>query len=249
MGNKGGNMIQVKKLSLMSLALPMMLGLQGCDDRDLAIGLGAVAIGVGAIAIGSSVHHHSCGVSQRCTSWYDRRGYQHTQCRDYYDRCYQYDNMAYRPEENFDVMTLLASAPQESQNELTTNFASELNISFESADTLLQAFEQAKVGNTEGFVKLGLSTADMQAMAKFQLPTAKGLSALSANLDLSLDNTRQALTQFATTVKEQVRSSDSLYWRACYASKFWKTDRREGCRTGFERGCNPETGANYCLAI
>lgn len=203
-------MFQSKQQSLHRIAVGIVafsisaFTLVGCDDRDVAIGLGGAAIGAGAAIIigggrGGSYDHD--GYRTVCSDYYDYYGRYYRDCRRVGGGIRPYGNETESgifDSENASAMTV-------------ENFASEFHLSFESAKVLVNSFEMAKNGDNAGFIALGFNTADLREMAQFNLPSEETIALVSKNLNVSPGTTTGMLNRMrAWAMTEQTKKCDEV---------------------------------------
>src|SRR5947209_1869065 len=59
--------------------------------------------------------------------------------------------------------------------------ASQYGIGFDAAEQLIQTSDDANHGKLDSATKLGLGTEDFAALAQFEIPTEKGITAVASN--------------------------------------------------------------------
>ncbi len=190
--------------------------LVGCDDRDVAIGLGGAAIGAGAAIIiggGRGGSYDPDGYRTVCSDYYDYYGRYYRDCRRVGGGIRPYRNETESgifDSENASAMT-------------AENFASEFHFSFESSKVLVTSFELAKKGDNSGFIAMGFNTSDLREMAQFKLPSEQTIALVSKNLDVSPGTTTGMLNRmraWATTEQskkcDEVRYSDEADAKAFF---------------------------------
>jgi hypothetical protein len=202
-----------------ALAIAMALSLQGCTDQELATGLGVVAIGAGAAAIGVAHgssdrhrdrHRHGRGRSiceggyeYRCTTYRDYWGYERRECRNEWNSC-RYSR--WQPYGSADVMSLeldanlssfaTNSSPVHKLEETPVEpgkWAETFKLSFDAAEFLTSSLEQAREGEMQALLDLGLSHKDVRNMAREKMPSNEAVDLLARNLNQRPENTREML--------------------------------------------------------
>lgn len=238
--------------SIVSLLLTgaFALTMPGCKDADLAIGLGAVAIGVGAIAVGvgSSGGEARCrgGYKEKCTTYRDRYGRRHRECRQVYDSCLYYYN--YEPGQLSGGQQLLNTHfGIEADHPFAAELAQRHNLSFEAANKILGALDEAREGKLTGVLALGLDRSDIEDLARLRLPSNKGLEALSDYLDIDKKDIKKMLASILDDFTDQLGDFDSHFWQNCTRSGKWKTPQNNSCQQSYWPGCSPQTGATLCM--
>jgi hypothetical protein len=182
----------IKKSACLLVAATLSLGgLSGCDDRDVAIGVGAVAGAAIGAAIGGSVggnsgHHHGgyCrgGYQTVCSQTVDRWGNPATYCQPVYRDCLYRDyGRSYFSAESsvFDYA--------DASNFKAEDFSKEFKLNFEAGARILSALKSAKEGDQSDLNKLGLSASDLRELAQFRLPSEEGIQTFSVNLNVHRD--------------------------------------------------------------
>lgn len=187
------------KLFSTILVLGMALSLQGCDDEDIARGVGLVAIGAGTAIIVDGAHDRGhrrrgrvycrAGYVTRCTTYVDYWGRYRRQCFQEWDRC------AYTVR-RYSQGPVLASTSTSSDDIVPVTaglWAQEFKMSRESAEEFLAAMERAEQGNIQALVDLGLNDRDIKRLANKRLPTFSGTKALAHSLDMDKANARKMI--------------------------------------------------------
>lgn len=167
--------------------------LAGCNDRDVATGIGSAAIGAGVAAVVIGNNNGGYGHGRRdystvCTRYYDYYGRPYEDCRTgSYNR--------YNEEVNMESGVLVS----EKNSALTPEeFAAEFHLSFASSTKLVNSLRQAKTGNNTGLIELGLTADNLTQMSKFDLPDASAIDRLSKNLNVNKTTTTTLLNRLQT---------------------------------------------------
>jgi hypothetical protein len=234
----------MKLIFLPALALSIATGTTACRNEDVAVVGGAIAIVAGAVAIGAAIgdndnsHRPRCrgGYVERCRSTYDRWGRVRTSCVRDWDSC------AHRYSETSGASLL-------TQDMSVWRVSEKYNLPLESAERLTQALRAAQAGQADALTSLGLSSADLAALAKFQVPSAAAIENMAAYLALSPSSTQQLVQALMSDARAQFANVDSPAWKACTLAGKWRTPENGGtCKATHWAGCSPETGASLCVA-
>lgn len=176
-----------------TVALASVSLFTGCDDRDVAIGLGSAAIGAGAAAIiignNNNGGYNNGGYRNVCSTYYDYYGRPYQDCRQVYGRYYR-ENANGREAGVIDSANAAALTPED--------FAAEFHLSFESSTRLVSAFKTARAGSNAELLGMGLKTEDLNQMAQFNLPQSSSIDALAKNLNVDVASTTGMLNRMRT---------------------------------------------------
>jgi len=181
----------MKKI-LLALILPMSLMIQGCDDRDVALGAGLIA----GVIIGSH-HDHAprChgGYRTSCSSYRDRWGNRVRECREIYNSCARHYSAEGQQEVSYDVEA--AVSPE------TATVATKYQIGFDGADKIVGALGQAQQGDLAAVEALGLTKQDLQSLSRGRNISKVSMEKLSLSLNLDLPSTKSMIRQINTEVR------------------------------------------------
>jgi hypothetical protein len=189
----------MKKLMGLTLVLGMGTGLQGCSEEDVIAGLGLIAIGAGAIIIADEIDDNDhrrrrCrgGYVRRCTTYTDYWGDRRRECRRVWDSCKYYEYYSNSPA----LMSHLSSQENLEKAEVEpSKFASVFSISFEASESFVSALEQAREGNSEDLIALGLNKDDITQLVHEKMPSAEGIDALALTLGADKAATKAMLSR------------------------------------------------------
>ena len=184
-----------------ALAATSLFAISGCNDSDVATGLGVAAIGAGAAAIiigNNNRNDNDYGRNNRtvCSTYYDYYGNPYRDCRQ-----------VYSPYNRENAVTEAGILDSDRTSALTPeDFAKEFHLSFESSARLVSAFRLAKTGSNAGLVAMGLTTDDLNEMAKFNLPSSAGIDRMSKNINTNVSTTTGMLNRMrAWAMAEQTK--------------------------------------------
>lgn len=180
--------------------------LTACSDADVAntIGLGAI-IG-GAIIIGNNTRCEG-GYENRCHDFRDRYGYVHQECRMVYDSCAYLVPKA----ETFSAILSESSSSQKNDgnaqqiiaaNVTDVNWGIQFGLSFESSDRFITSMRQAKTGDLNAVLALGLSKEDTAELAKFKIPSAAGIEVVAETLNSTPETVSKMFADLVRTASE-----------------------------------------------
>ncbi len=231
--------------------------LQGCDSRDVAVGLGVVGVVAGAIAIGAATdsndnyddydghhgghhddrdgHKNSCrgDKGKKCYTYRNHKGEKVKECkkeRNNCDRNYSNVNLALA---NKDVTSV--------------DWAQTFGLSFDSAEKLVAALESSRQGDIQAILDLGLSEQDIEDLAQLKMISKDGIQSLSVSLNQFPEDTQSMINSLIKTAKVDVANPEGKIWQACVEAGSWKTPQNSQCSRTFWAGCSLETGATMCV--
>lgn len=183
------------KVAVMLLSASVLSFTPGCTDAEIAGTIGAIAIGAGIAAGAGHNHghgHYRClgGFRDVCHQYVDYYGHLRTECRTEYDSCAEREWCPDKAEIEMDLQT------SDSKEKLSaTEFAKIFEMSFESAESLISAFEMARDGDLKAILDLGLTREDVELLMKAVMPTDAGIEALAKSLDQSVESARALVEQ------------------------------------------------------
>lgn len=202
-------------------AVPFLISIQGCNDRDALATVATIGVVGGAVAVGSSYNNgYNDGYSYNCNGYYGCGYYDQ---RGYYRRGYYNDNNYnrnyngrgyYRGYHKISATTedqQMASTGEEAVTEDLNNTASvaaHYGIPMQAASLLKNTLRTTVEGNSmQPIYDLGLSTADLQRISQNRDISDAGLQKVSAKLGLSVEQTRMAVRQMMSDAQSsQVQS-------------------------------------------
>lgn len=193
----------MKKIILSFVAIVMALNLQGCDDREVAIAIGIIggAIIGGAVGAGAgSGDHRTChgDYVRRCTEWRDRSGNCHTDCRNEWDSCAHYYG-------GMSISSIVIGEQRTSSK--VADIAESYHLSFESAEMVVNALEDAQMGNYTKISKLGVASEDMKLMLSGKNMSESAVQALSSVLNQEISDTRAMLDLITSQVQKNKQAA------------------------------------------
>jgi hypothetical protein len=173
------------------------LSLSACTDEEIATGIGIGAVVGGAILIGANTRCEG-GYRTECHTYIDYWGHHRSECRQVYDSC-----AVLRP--RFAMETGIAASINENViNEVS--FGTTFGLGFDASKRLIDSFRSARAGDLQALKDLGLSKTDLNRLAKFKLPTARGLDSLARTLEQDQAQVRLMLERILQ--EALVRSKD-----------------------------------------
>ena len=196
-----------------AMAIPMLVGIQGCNDRDALAAAGTIAVVGGAVAIGSAYsdgyyrndgYYYNDGRYYRGPRHYD--GYYYNNGRYYRDyRGYHrppyrggWHGISANSDSGVDY-----SHEEKQVEELNSAalMASHYNIPITAAQTLTNTLKQTVEGQTlQPMYELGLSQADFQSLSQAQGISTNAIDKMSEKLNLSKEQTQTLVHQMMTDV-------------------------------------------------
>ncbi len=201
---------------LMGVALVASMGLGGlsaCTDREVASAIGGLAVGAAVANAandrdyrgGRGYRGYECvgGYRQTCQTYYDYYGRPRRECRNYYDSCASRRGRYYRStgaELSLPTAMLKESAPVVSE----TRFAETHGLSVDASSKLIASLQKARNGSMQSLLDLGLSKADIEKVAKFELPSKEGVDAMARNLDQQPASTEAMLKKLTHDAKAEL---------------------------------------------
>lgn len=174
----------------MFVAVPMMFGLQGCRDEQVALTAGLV----GGAIIGASLsdgHHYRprrCvgGYQRSCHTWYDHWGNPVRECRQIYNRC-AYTTRA------LTAVEPVGTSSGEMVPGIVADFAGKYKIGFRAANEITAAFVRGSEGDLSGLAQVGLSEDDLRAVYNGSMPDAAAQSRIGKTLNMNMRDVRRLL--------------------------------------------------------
>lgn len=195
----------MKKLLMLTVILAGSLGLQGCRDTDVAASIGFI----GGLIVGSESHHHRhChgGYVTRCSSYRNRNGYIVRECREVYDSCarrYSLNATGLNLPEGLinTEATEIANGPKISSR--VANLSEKYHISFDAAETIVEAIDQGAKGDLTQFNKIGMEKSDLEAIYNGKRVSPKALLAVSDNLKVDIGDLQLMLNDITRKVQAE----------------------------------------------
>jgi hypothetical protein len=226
----------------------LLIGTQGCNDRDLAVGAGAVAIVAGAVAIGAAADSHDHYRHGR--PYYGRRhGGHYGYVRPYSSQLQTVQlDAAALGDLSFDVNSTVVVDNTTAAVELADSLrvAEKYDLPLSAAQPLTLALQSAAKGSVDAIRNIGLEATDLELLGRMKMITQQGVERLASALQLPVSEARTLVTRLIQDYKAQAADSRSDYWQACFQSGSWKTPQNNNCQKDFWGGCSPQTGATRC---
>lgn len=174
------------------LMMTATVSMSACTDEQIATGIGVGAVVGGAILIGANTRCEG-GYRNECHSYIDYWGHRRHECRQVYDSC-----AVLRP--RFAMETGVAASINENViNEVS--FGTTFGLGFDASKRLIDSFDAARAGDLQALKDLGLSKTDLNRLAKFKMPTARGVDALARTLEQDQAQVRSMLDRLLETAR------------------------------------------------
>ncbi len=230
------------------LAVTPLLALTGCDDNDLAIGVGGAAIGAGAVLIGQNWGHNHHGGhhhGHHNGGWGHGGGHHHGGWGGHHGGWggghhggghHGHHSLRSLEASNEDVFT-------------DGQWADVYNMTPEAAGVFLSALESSKAGDSSALTNLGFTKSDMQNLVAFQMPSEESLKTVSVALKQDTADTTRMIQDMVNVIKTDAANENGAMWSTCKEAGSWKTDKNLSCENTWWGGCGPATGAKFCTPI
>lgn len=184
----------MKKVLLMLALLPTAFTLQGCDDAAVAAGAGFV----GGVIVGGAIADRDCGYSTRCSRYYDYWGNYRRSCRRVYYSCW--NPVSSDPADKALAAMGIEKTPMISVR--AGQLADRYHMSFDSAEKVVKAFDQAKQGDFKPFAKLGIGRTEMEALYKSENLPDRAIRTLAKELNIRETHARAMVKDMNRRVQE-----------------------------------------------
>lgn len=191
----------MKKLLLLFALLPAAFTLQGCDDTATAAGIGFVS----GVIVGSGGGYdggRDCGYYTRCNRYRDYWGRSYRECRRVYT-CGGYRRWDVEPVDK--AMTAMGVDKAPAVTDRVAALAERYEMSFASAQTLVNAFDQGKKGDFAPFAKLGIGKDEMRSLGQSRMPSDRAVATLAKKLNVSEAHTRAIIDDMNRRVQDARR--------------------------------------------
>jgi len=189
-----------------------------CTDREVAITAGAIAIGAGAVVIGATIDHdrrsppprggrYYCegGYRTVCTRYRDYYGHWRNDCRSVYDACHRRVYRSHSTWSNPDLISkdLIDALNVDSNPEaFKAEWAKSFMMSHEAAEEMIRMLVEARDGNPDQLLTLGLSKEDMKNLMDYKIPTDNGLDKLAQVYNQDVDSTKAMMIRIIEKAKD-----------------------------------------------
>jgi len=224
----------MKKIMIVALLVSSMFFNTACTDEEVAASIIGIGVGI-AIAVGDDGHH------DRPPDRYP--GPDYGRPRPGYPG---YGPGPGRPHRGYSADVKLASSDAFDTSVEVLDFANKYGVSTETAAKIQDAFVNVRTQGVSSFEAIGLSKADLKAIAQREMPQEESLQAFSQKLDLSEAQARDLIKTLIKDFDAQASNVESNYWQSCMAKGQWRTPQNAFCKSTSWQGCAPVTGASLC---
>ena len=205
----------VKGLKMGALCSLILVSTVACTDDEVRVGVGAAAIGAGALIIGDAIDgrddyyngrrgdyrrgrrgRYECVGGRRnvCESYRDYYGNIRRNCRTVFDAC-----ASRRWSDRYLVTNdLLSNVPSDVSS---VEWAKTFQMSHKSAVKMITAFNEARSGKGQKLAALGLDTADLRSLSKYDMPSDVGIDRLGKNLNQRSQDTKVMIAKLIESAK------------------------------------------------
>lgn len=238
-----------KRLLLLSLAGAFVVTSTGCNERDVAAGVIIGGVIGGAIAGATSDDgysrrdHRRDHRRDRFERRRDRRDHRRDHRRDRRDR----DRFGWHSADMAGDFTTSAFLDEIGLVSKVDAFSQRFQVSQATAETYVDAVEQAQAGDVEALNTLGLTSSDIEDVASLRMPSRSSVHAMATKLNVTSVKAEEILAALVDETRVQFADINSDVWATCMAGGKWKTPENSYCKDTDWNGCSPGTGASKCM--